>query len=283
MPEPWVPEGDGLAATPVTPETVDGKPTTEMTLIQALNGTLKEMFRENPDTYHLGAGRRLQGEGRHLQRHEGHAAGVRAEAGLQRPHRGGLHPRHGRRLLALSTRRSASSSKAPSSPTTSGPRPSRWSRCRTSSGARTASSSRTSPCASPPAATSAAASTIRRTSRAGSRRCPASASSCPRSRTTRRGSSGRRCARAGSRSTSSRSSSTTRAQAKARVPAEFAVPFGKARRRRDGSDLTIVAYGTPVHFALEAAETLAKEGKERRGARPALARAARLRSDRGLA
>ena len=49
--------------------------------------------------------------------------------------------------------------------------------------------------------------------------------------------------------------------ARAAVPAEFAVPFGKARVRREGTDLTIVAYGTPVHFALEAAETLGKEGK----------------------
>jgi 2-oxoisovalerate dehydrogenase E1 component len=40
------------------------------------------------------------------------------------------------------------------------------------------------------------------------------------------------------------------------------VPFGKARIRRAGRDLTIAAYGTPVHFALEAAEALAKEGKE---------------------
>ena len=49
--------------------------------------------------------------------------------------------------------------------------------------------------------------------------------------------------------------------ARAAVPLEFAVPFGKARIRREGTDLTIVAYGTPVHFALEAAEALAKEGK----------------------
>jgi 2-oxoisovalerate dehydrogenase E1 component len=49
--------------------------------------------------------------------------------------------------------------------------------------------------------------------------------------------------------------------ARAKIPAEFAVPFGKARRRREGNDLTILAYGTPVHFAIEAAETLAKEGK----------------------
>ncbi len=46
------------------------------------------------------------------------------------------------------------------------------------------------------------------------------------------------------------------------VPEEFAVPFGKARVRREGKDLTILAYGTPVHFALEAAGKLAKEGVE---------------------
>ncbi|MDE3154191.1 MAG: 2-oxoisovalerate dehydrogenase [Acidobacteriota bacterium] len=50
--------------------------------------------------------------------------------------------------------------------------------------------------------------------------------------------------------------------AKARVPAGFAVPFGKARVRREGTDLTIVAYGTVVHFALEAADLLSKEGVE---------------------
>jgi 2-oxoisovalerate dehydrogenase E1 component len=49
--------------------------------------------------------------------------------------------------------------------------------------------------------------------------------------------------------------------ARAKVPAGFAVPFGKARLRREGTDLTIVAYGTPVHFALEAAKVLEKEGR----------------------
>ena len=48
--------------------------------------------------------------------------------------------------------------------------------------------------------------------------------------------------------------------ARARVPRDFAVPFGKARVRRTGSDLTILAYGTPVHFALDAAATLESEG-----------------------
>jgi 2-oxoisovalerate dehydrogenase E1 component len=49
--------------------------------------------------------------------------------------------------------------------------------------------------------------------------------------------------------------------ARANVPAGFAVPFGKARLRREGTDLTIIAYGTPVHFALEAAKRLEAEGK----------------------
>ncbi len=49
--------------------------------------------------------------------------------------------------------------------------------------------------------------------------------------------------------------------ARARVPEEFAVPFGKARLRREGADLTIVAYGTAVHFALEAAKALETEEK----------------------
>ena len=50
--------------------------------------------------------------------------------------------------------------------------------------------------------------------------------------------------------------------AKAHVPENYAVPFGKARIRRKGTDLTILAYGTPVHFALEAAAKLGNEGIE---------------------
>jgi 2-oxoisovalerate dehydrogenase E1 component len=38
------------------------------------------------------------------------------------------------------------------------------------------------------------------------------------------------------------------------------VPIGKAALRRDGSDLTIIAYGTMSHFAVEAADQLAGEG-----------------------
>lgn len=43
---------------------------------------------------------------------------------------------------------------------------------------------------------------------------------------------------------------------------EYTVPLGKAAIRREGKDLTIVSYAAMVHTALEAAETLAKEGIE---------------------
>ena len=38
------------------------------------------------------------------------------------------------------------------------------------------------------------------------------------------------------------------------------VPIGKAALRRDGNDLTIIAYGTMSHFAVEAADVLAERG-----------------------
>lgn len=43
---------------------------------------------------------------------------------------------------------------------------------------------------------------------------------------------------------------------------QHAVPFGKARIRRPGTDVTVIAWGTPVHWALRAAGKLAKEGIE---------------------
>jgi 2-oxoisovalerate dehydrogenase E1 component beta subunit len=45
------------------------------------------------------------------------------------------------------------------------------------------------------------------------------------------------------------------------LPAEdFVVPIGKAQLRREGDDLSIITWGAMVYRALEAAETLAKEG-----------------------
>ena len=39
----------------------------------------------------------------------------------------------------------------------------------------------------------------------------------------------------------------------------FSTPFGKARIRRPGNDLSIITWGTPMHFALRAAEKLAAD------------------------
>lgn len=45
------------------------------------------------------------------------------------------------------------------------------------------------------------------------------------------------------------------------IPAgDYTVPLGKARIARQGSDVTLVAYGNPVHFSLEAANRLEQEG-----------------------
>jgi pyruvate dehydrogenase E1 component beta subunit len=41
---------------------------------------------------------------------------------------------------------------------------------------------------------------------------------------------------------------------------EYAIPLGKADIKREGKDITIVAYGAMVHEALKAAEELEKEG-----------------------
>jgi len=41
---------------------------------------------------------------------------------------------------------------------------------------------------------------------------------------------------------------------------EYTVPFGQAITRRIGTDCTIISFGRPLHFCIEAAEELAKEG-----------------------
>jgi acetoin:2,6-dichlorophenolindophenol oxidoreductase subunit beta len=47
------------------------------------------------------------------------------------------------------------------------------------------------------------------------------------------------------------------------VPEEsYSIPFGEANIARDGDDVTIVTYGRMVHYALDAAQKLAKEGIE---------------------
>ena len=47
------------------------------------------------------------------------------------------------------------------------------------------------------------------------------------------------------------------------IPDDFEVPFGKARVRREGKDLSIITYGNTTHFSLKVADKIAQEtGKE---------------------
>jgi len=47
--------------------------------------------------------------------------------------------------------------------------------------------------------------------------------------------------------------------ASAPVPDDFEVPFGKARVRREGSDLTIITYGNTTHMCMTVAKKLEEE------------------------
>jgi 2-oxoisovalerate dehydrogenase E1 component len=47
--------------------------------------------------------------------------------------------------------------------------------------------------------------------------------------------------------------------AEAYVPDDFEVPFGKARIRREGSDLTIITYGNTTHMCIAVAGQIEKE------------------------
>ncbi|ATP40922.1 alpha-ketoacid dehydrogenase subunit beta [Solibacillus sp. R5-41] len=50
---------------------------------------------------------------------------------------------------------------------------------------------------------------------------------------------------------------------KGEVPTEdYTIPIGKADVKRQGNDVTVITYGLAVHFALQAAERLAKDGIE---------------------
>lgn len=41
---------------------------------------------------------------------------------------------------------------------------------------------------------------------------------------------------------------------------DYIVPIGKADVKREGTDITVISYGLPIHFALQAAEELEAEG-----------------------
>jgi 2-oxoisovalerate dehydrogenase E1 component len=50
-------------------------------------------------------------------------------------------------------------------------------------------------------------------------------------------------------------------QARTSVDENYIVPFGKAKVRKEGTDISLITYGNTVHFCLEVAEKLAEEGK----------------------
>ncbi len=260
MPEPWVPEGDGLASVTLTPETVDGKPTTEMTLIQALNGTLKEMFRENPDTYLWGQDVAYKEKGGIFNV----TKGMQQEFGPKRIFNGPLaedfilgtadgFSRLNDRIRVVVEGAEFADYFWPAAEQMVEMSHELWRTngkfvpnvtVRIASGGYIGGGLYHSQNIEGWLATLPGIRIV----------VPAFADDA-----------------AGLLRTSMRSRGITlylepkflynSAQAKTHVPAEFAVPFGVARRRREGRDLTILAYGTPVHFALEAAEALAKDGK----------------------
>ena len=47
-----------------------------------------------------------------------------------------------------------------------------------------------------------------------------------------------------------------------RCDEDHIVPIGKARVRREGSDITVISWGTPVHWSIRAANKMSKEGVE---------------------
>ena len=92
-PEPWTPER--------WPEGIPDGTGDEMTFVQALNATLKDEFRRNPDTYIWGQDVAYRDKGGVFNVTKGMQQEFGLAARLQRPHRRGLHHGHGRRLLAL--------------------------------------------------------------------------------------------------------------------------------------------------------------------------------------
>ncbi|MEO7919699.1 MAG: thiamine pyrophosphate-dependent enzyme, partial [Thermoanaerobaculia bacterium] len=260
-PAPWIPEGDGMARVAATPEVVNGQATTEMSLIQALNTTLKEMFRENPDTYIWGQDVAYKEKGGIFNV----TKGMQQEFGERRVFNGPIAEDY---ILGTSDGFSRLNEKIrvvvegaefadyfwPAAEQMVEMSHEYWRTngkfvpnvtIRIASGGYIGGGLYHSQNIEGWLTTLPGIRIV----------VPAFADDA-----------------AGLLRTAVRSPGITlylepkflynSAAAKTRVPHDFAVPFGKARLRRQGDDLTIVTYGTPVHLALEAAAILSKEGKE---------------------
>jgi 2-oxoisovalerate dehydrogenase E1 component len=260
-PEPWVPAGDGLASVARTPEAVDGTAAPELTLIQALNLTLKEMFRENPDTYIWGQDVAYKEKGGIFNV----TKGMQQEFGVKRVFNGPIAEDF---ILGTADGFSRFSDKIrvvvegaefadyfwPAAEQMVEMSHEYW---------------RTNGQFVPNVTVRIASGGYIGGGLYHSQNIEGWLTTLP----------GLRVVvpafaddAAGLLRTAIRSRGITvylepkylynAREARTHVPAGFAVPFGKARLRRTGTDLTIVAFGTPVHHALDAAAALAKEGKE---------------------
>jgi 2-oxoisovalerate dehydrogenase E1 component len=261
LPEPWVPAGDGLAAVPVTRDAAGGPPAPELTLIQALNGTLKETFRENPDTFLWGQDVANKDKGGIFNV----SKGMQQEFGVTRVFNGPIAEDF---ILGTADGFSRFSDKIrvvvegaefadyfwPAAEQMVEMSHESW---------------RTNGQFVPNVTVRIASGGYIGGGLYHSQNIEGWLTTLPGIRVVVPAFADDA---AGLLRTAIRSRGITlylepkylynAREAKSRVPAGFAVPFGKARLRRSGKDLTIVAYGTPVHFALEAAAALAKEGRE---------------------
>ncbi len=261
VPEPWVPAGDGLASVPVTPETVDGASAPELTLIQSLNGTLKEMFRENPDTYLWGQDVAYKDKGGIFNV----TKGMQQEFGIKRVFNGPIaedfilgtadgFSRFSEKIRVVVEGAEFADYFWPAAEQMVEMSHEYW---------------RTNGQFVPNVTVRIASGGYIGGGLYHSQNIEGWLTTLPGIRVVVPAFADDA---AGLLRTSIRSRGITlylepkylynAREARTRVPPEFAVPFGKARVRRQGKDLTIVAYGTPVHFALEVAATLAAGGKD---------------------
>ncbi len=261
LPEPWVPAGDGLATVPVTTEAPGGPAAPELTLIQALNGTLKEMFRENPDTYIWGQDVAYRDKGGIFNV----TKGMQQEFGPTRVFNGPIaedyilgtadgFSRFSDRIRVVVEGAEFADYFWPAAEQMVEMSHELW---------------RTNGQFVPNVTVRIASGGYIGGGLYHSQNIEGWLTTLPGIRVVVPAFADDA---AGLLRTAIRSRGVTvylepkylynAREARTRVPHEFAVPFGTARIRRAGRDLTIVAYGTPVHFALEAAVTLAAEGKE---------------------
>jgi 2-oxoisovalerate dehydrogenase E1 component len=261
LPEAWVPAGDGLASVPETPESVDGAPAPDLTLIQSLNGTLKELFRENPDSFLWGQDVANKDKGGIFNV----TKGMQQEFGKKRVFNGPIAEDF---ILGTADGFSRFSDKIrvvvegaefadyfwPAAEQMVEMSHEYW---------------RTNGQFVPNVTVRIASGGYIGGGLYHSQNIEGWLTTLPGIRVVVPAFADDA---AGLLRTAIRSRGITlylepkylynAREARTRVPHEFAVPFGKARLRRAGKDLTIVAYGTPVHFALEAAAALAAEGKD---------------------